>query len=566
MSAEASRDRAWLKQQAGAAGGLRPLCGGAAVLGGWLVIPQAALLAGLVHSVVVEGAGRGAVVPLLAALLTVLVLRSACTGVQEWAAAGISRRVHEAVRDRLWRRVAALGPAGAAQETPGGLATAAVEQVGTLGPFVGRFQPQLLATALVPPAILVAAFTQDWLAAGLLLFAAPLIPLFMALVGMGAESVSRSQHQALARLGGYFVDRLQGLDLLRHLGRGEDEAQRLAEAGEGYRRRTMAVLRVAFLSSAVLEFFSAVAIAMVAVYIGMGLLGYLTFGPAPDLTLFSGLFVLLLAPEFFQPLRQLAQHYHDRAAALGAAAELRPLLERPSPMPAGGAEPPPAGPVPIETRGLTVRSPDGATLLEGIDLDLPAGEALVITGESGSGKTTLLHALAGFLGADAGALRVAGTPLAELDQGAWRRSIGWLAQNPVLLPGTLRENLTLGQRDAAPEHQQEAMERAGLGALLARRPHGLETRVGERGQGLSGGEAQRLALARVLLRRPALLLVDEPTASLDPTSARLVTEALAAENRRGATVVIATHDPALCPWASHRLHLDAGRVTEAGHG
>ena len=562
---QARADRAWLAERARAAGLGPTLTVIAGTAAGWAVIPQAGLLAWLVHSVSVDGAGLAEVGGLLGLLLLVILFRSGAVAVQEWSAAETAYRVHRHTRERLYDRLLGLGPAGLGDRATGALATALLEQVAALGPFAARYRPQMVLTVIVPVAILVTVFMLDWLAALLLLFAAPLIPAFMAIVGMGAEAVSRSQHETLARLGGHFLDRLQGLDLLRHLGRAEDEATTLATVGEDYRHRTMAVLRVAFLSSAVLEFFSSVAIAMVAVYIGMGLLGFLTFGPAPELTLFTGLFVLLLAPEFFQPLRQLAQHYHDRAAALGAAAELRPLDEAPSPMPAGGTRVPPTQPPRLVLERVTLQGDGNHPILADIDLDIAPGEAILLTGPSGSGKTSLLEVVAGFRDVADGAVRIDGTPLTELDLGAWQQRLAWLAQTPYLFPGRIIDNLAPSET-VTPHAAATALDRAGAAAFVQQRPGQLETELGERGHGLSGGEGQRLALARALLRGAPLVLVDEPTASLDPETAEQVSRALLAENQRGATVIIASHAGDLFPWVKRTIHLRHGRITGDTHG
>lgn len=558
-------DRAWLAYWNRSVGAWRIVAPLAGVAAGWLVIVQAGLLAALVHAVAVNAAGLSASMPLLLGLLGVIVLRAGCNGLQEWAAAEAAYRVQHRLRVHLYQRLVALGPVGAARYAPGSLASAVMEQISALGPYAGRYQPQMVITVIVPVGILAVVLWLDWLAALLLLFAAPLIPLFMALVGMGAEAVSRSQHQAMARLGGYFADRLRGLDLLRHLGRADDEARTLERVGDAYRRRSMAVLRVAFLSSAVLEFFSSVAIAMVAIYIGMGLLGYVTYGPAPELTLFSGLFVLLLAPEFFQPLRQLAQYYHDRAAALGAAAELRPITEAPSPMPIGGDGQPPVTAPRITLAGATVRGDGDAALLEAVDLDIAAGESVLIQGPSGSGKTTLLHVIAGFTELADGAVRINDQPLQLLDRSAWQQRIGWLGQRPGLVPGTLRATLAPHKQDPEEAAMTAALRRAGVAHVVKTAPQGLDTVIDERGGGFSGGEAQRLALARALLRGAPILLMDEPTASLDPQAAAEVSDALRAEAARGVTVIIASHAVSRFAWVDRSVTLSDGRLTEAAH-
>ncbi|NGP52433.1 thiol reductant ABC exporter subunit CydD, partial [Thioalkalivibrio sp. XN8] len=287
------------------------------------MLAQAGLLAWILAKAIVAGAGLGELAPALALLLLVFVLRAAIGGVRGILAARASGAVRQALRGELFSRMVDAGPLLKGRQGTGALGTVLIEQVELLDPYYARFLPQMVTVRVVPVAIVIAVALADWLAGLLLLLSAPLIPGFMILVGWGAEQVSHQQQAALARLGGIFFDRLQGLDVLRRFGAEQREAQRIADFSEDFRSRTMQVLRVAFLSSAVLEFFSSVAIAVLAVYIGFGLLGFIELGPAESLTLFTGLFVLLLAPEFFNPLRTLAQHWHDRAGALAAARSIR---------------------------------------------------------------------------------------------------------------------------------------------------------------------------------------------------------------------------------------------------
>ncbi|MCP1367982.1 ATP-binding cassette domain-containing protein, partial [Halomonas sp. BBD48] len=353
---------------------------------------------------------------------------------------------------------------------------------------------------VLPLIILCVVLWLDWLAALFLLLAAPLIPLFMALVGMGAERLNREQFLAVTRLAGHFLDRVRGVTTLQLFNRTERSVDEVFTAADDYRQRSMRTLRIAFLSSAVLEFFASVAIAVVAIYIGFGLLGYISFGPADELTLFSGLFVLLLAPEFFQPLRTLSQHYHDRAAPLGAADALVKLPKRPAP-----AEPVPAevsetegqaSGSRVDLENVVVSYPERGRVLGPLDLVIEPGECLAVTGPSGTGKSTLLHLLGGFVTPAEGSYEV--SPAAP---------IAWMDQRPWLVKGSLADNLRLAAPDADEARLYDAVRQAGLGALIDTLPDGLDTSLGERGLGLSGGQAQRLALARVFLSQAPLVLL-----------------------------------------------------------
>ncbi|WP_373182873.1 thiol reductant ABC exporter subunit CydD [Halomonas campaniensis] len=523
----------------------------AGVLAGIATLGQLALLAWVVSRLVVDRAPLAEAMPALAGMALLLVLRSLALHAQETLGQAASLRLRRAVRGELLDHLARLGPVRLASRHSASLASQLVEQVEALDGYFARFRPQLVLSVLNPLAVLLLVLWLDWLAALFLLLAAPLIPLFMALVGMGAERLNRDQFAAVARLSGHFIDRVRGITTLQLFGRTAAATGEVHAAADDYRRRSMRTLRVAFLSSAVLEFFSAVAIAVVAIYVGFGLLGYITYGPSPELTLFSGLLVLLLAPEFFQPLRTLSQHYHDRAAALGATEGLLGLLEE-TPDPVRVEAAPVAAPgALVELKAACVSHPGRGRVLGPLSLRLAPGEVLVVTGPSGAGKSTLLQLLAGFAGPGEGERCVADG-----------LSFAWMDQRPLLVQGTLSDNLRLAAPEACPERMRRALLRAGLGELLLQLADELETRLGERGVGLSGGQAQRLALARVFLSRAPLVLLDEPTASLDAESEARVVEALAELAREGRTLVIATHHPALMALATRHLTLDAGPTEE----
>ena len=398
----------------------------------------------------------------------------------------------------------------------------------------------------------------DWLAALFLLVSAPLIPLFMALIGMSAEKVSQQHVLEAGRLAGHFLDRVRSLTSLQLFGQVAASTASVRDVAERYRAVTLRTLRIAFLSSAVLEFFASVAIAVAAMYIGFALLGYIQFGPAAELTLFSGLFILLLAPEFFQPLRNLAQSYHDRAAALGAAEGMVTLLAEMAhagdQTVAGADLMPDVERINLHRVGLDY--PGRGRVLHSLSLDLPRGQVVALVGPSGSGKTSLLHCLAGFIQPTEGVISVFG-------QLPGRRPLAWLGQRPFLVQGSWAENLQLTAPHASAADMYKAIQAVGLGPLLAVQQQGLHAPLGESGRGLSGGQAQRVALARVWLSDADLVLLDEPTASLDEESEAEVVLALAALAESGRTLVMATHHPALMALADRRVLLRGGCIADA---
>ncbi|MCS2610219.1 thiol reductant ABC exporter subunit CydD [Halomonas dongshanensis] len=486
---------------------------------------------------------------ILALLATCILGRGACQWGQEVVALKASLRIRQRARRQVLDKLWALGPAWMAYRQSGAIATQVAENVEALDGYFARFLPQMRIVVLLPLLILAVVTYFDFLAGIFLLLSAPLIPLFMALVGMGAERMNREQFAAVARLSAHFIDRVRGVGTLQLFGRTQSARRDVWWATDNYRRLSMRTLRLAFLSSAVLEFFASVAIAVVAMYVGFGLLGYIDYGPASALTLFTGLGVLLLAPEFFQPLRTLSQHYHDRATALGAAESLVELLNEPT-QEATTHESPIESNAVATLEAVEVEYLGRGVVLGPLDLTLNPGDVVALTGASGSGKSTLLALLAGFLAPSRGALRKHTLPMA------------WLDQQPCLLHGTLAENLRLADPEAQSEAMQHALEKAGLLPLLERLPDGLETLIGERGVGLSGGQAQRLALARVYLSGAQLVLLDEPTASLDRDTEQAVMAALIEWVGEGRTLVMATHHPAIVAMANRTLKIESGHVEE----
>lgn len=436
----------------------------------------------------------------------------------------------------------------------GAIAALAAEKLDALLPYISRYAPARARVAVVPLMILALALWQSWAVAVIFLITGPLIPVFMALIGWAAQSASQRQMAEIGSLNDLLVERLAALLDIRLLGAGEAVTKGFSEAADRLRAQTMAVLQVAFMSSAVLELFAAIGVAMVAVYVGFSLLGVLSFGSyATPLTPAAGIFLLLLAPEFYQPMRDLSAAWHDRAAALAVAVEVADWQDAPVvPLLGQGARVARlAGPAVIGATGLRVRL--GQRLLVLPDFQVAAGEKIAVVGPSGAGKTTLLRLLAGMQVAEAGQVSVAGRLLGDETADAWRARLGWMPQSPHFLNGSLRHNVSFGQGGDL----DLALHGAGVQDVVASLPRGLLTRLGEGGAGLSGGEARRLTLARAMYARPDVLLADEPTADLDAATAHMVTAGLLALAATGCTLIIATHDEALAARMDRVIRLGA---------
>jgi ATP-binding cassette subfamily C protein CydD len=523
--------------------------GGAALL--WL--PQAALLAWAVQAMLDGAPWRAALLP-AAGVLLLGVLRAGC---EAWGA----RRMYAAAREHLStlrgqvaQALARRSPLDRQRAQSGQAASVIAEQAEAIVPYLVRYKPARWKVMLVPLVILAVVTPRSWIAALILLVAAPLIPVFMALVGMGAQAASRAQMVEMGSMNAFLLDRLRGLATLRALDAVDATAERLDASSQSVRRRTMVVLRIAFLSSAVLELFSALGVAMVAAFIGFSLLGSLHFGTwGRELSLGQGLFILLLAPAFFEPLRELAAVWHDKAAGEAGLAGLHDLAAEGVPLPGAMAvAPPPA----IDIHQLRFAHPGEAPVFDGFDLSVRAGEHVALLGASGAGKTTLLSLLAGLLPASGGDIRIGGVRLNDSTVNTLRQRMAWMGQRPHVFAASVSQNVTLGRAGASgsPAQVTQALHLADLASVAQAQPAVM---LSDGGQGLSGGEAVRLALARVALHPHAdLLLVDEPTAHLDSETAARVTDALLAL-AKGKTMLVATHDPVLAGRLQRTVHVDA---------
>ncbi|QJT15936.1 cysteine/glutathione ABC transporter permease/ATP-binding protein CydD [Aeromonas sp. 1805] len=529
---------------------------------GILMVAQAWLLATLLHGFIIEGSTPAQSIPLFIALLLVTLGKAVLAYGREVASFKAGSAVRQAIRELVLTRLGRLGPAYIQRRPAGSWASLLLEQIENMQDFFSRYLPQMAIAVFIPVVILVAVFPVNWAAGLILLGTAPLIPLFMILVGVGAADANRRNFQALARLSGHFLDRLKGLRTLQLFMRTQAEGDAIRDASEDFRERTMEVLRLAFLSTAVLEFFAALSVALVAVYFGFSYIDHLNFGHyGTKVTLFTGLFVLFLAPEFYAPLRELGAHYHAKAQAIGAAEQLLEFLEAEVTEPASGHAPFHAdAPIKVEAKGLEVLSAEGKVLVGPIDFTLASGSRTALIGISGAGKSSLVNALLGFA-PYRGEFKVNGQELASLDMSQWRRQLGWLSQNPQLFHASLRDNLLLANPSASDSELEDALKRAQAWEFAMEK--GLDYAVGDQAGGLSVGQAQRLALARTLLKSTQLMVLDEPTASLDRHSERAIMTTLE-QAAAGQTLLMITHRIDQLTKMDQILVLERGKLVEQG--
>jgi thiol reductant ABC exporter CydD subunit len=518
------------------------------VLTAALVIAQAWLLADLISGAFSEGKHLGALTAPLIALLAVVLARATIAWGRELLAVRSSTRAKAQLRAALLSHVGALGPRYLSERRAGELAVLATRGIDALDAYFSLYLPQVLLAVIVPVAVVAVVADRDWISALIIAGTLPLIPLFMALIGASTRERMDLQLRTLQLLAGHFLDVVTGLPTLKVFGRAKAQIAAIGEVTDRYRRTAMSTLRVTFLSSGVLELVATISVALVAVTIGVRLMD-------GHVGLHTALIVLILAPEAYLPLRMLGANYHASTEGMSAARQVFEVLEEPPPARGQSREVPDIARAEIVVEGLTVTYPERERpALDGISLTIDPGDVVAITGPSGCGKSTLMSVLLGFVAGPEGSVRVGGVDLSTLDPEAWREQVSWMPQRPHLFAGSIAENIRLGRRDATGAQVAAAASQAGLDDVLAARPEGLFTHLGDREAGLSVGERQRVALARAFLRDAPVLLLDEPTANLDGATEA---EVLAALRRlvRGRTAVIVAHRPALVRLADRVIEL-----------
>jgi ATP-binding cassette, subfamily C, bacterial CydD len=521
-----------------------------------IVLVQATLLARIVARAF-DGASLGAV----ASDLLFLTLAFAARGVLAWGfeVAGVraasdvlsSLRL-EVVAQRLRAQPAALDGVEAAE-----IAAAGVQGVDALAAYFGRYLPQVVLACVVPFAVLGWVGAIDLTSALVMLLTLPLVPIFMWLIGRYAEERTRERWSAMRLLSTHFLDIVRGLPTLRMLNRSRAQtAATVDEVSERYRRATMGTLRVTFLSGSVLELAATLGVALIAVTVGVRLVG-------GGLGLEAGLTVLVLAPELYLPLRQLGAQFHASADGIAVAERIVALLEAPAEVVSGVLAAPSARTAAVRFEHVTFAYPSRPGLvLDSLDLELSPGETVALVGESGAGKSTVASLLLRLAEPTGGRVTVGGVDLARCSTDSWRRQIAWVPQHPTIFRGTVSDNIRLGRAEASDEEVRDAAVLADADRIVCTLPDGYETNVGDGGRPLSVGERRRIALARAFLRDAALVVLDEPTADLDPGSAELIGDAIE-RLRDGRTVLLIAHRPELASRADRIVVLVRGRATVA---
>ncbi|MGO9412308.1 MAG: thiol reductant ABC exporter subunit CydD [Spirochaetia bacterium] len=524
-------------------------------ISGILLILQTAFLVRIANAVIFQHAAVRSLLSVFIALIATAPVRFLVMWTTRRTAYECASRVKLDVRSRLMGHLRRLGPATLSSMRAGEVATIAVDAVEALEGYYSRYLPQRALSTLLPFTVLAAVFPLDWISGLVLLLTAVFLPVTMILIGEESHVRNQRLWATLARMSGRFLDILQGLTTVKMFGAARREAAEIERASDEYRIATLSVMRIAFLSSFMLELLSAVSIAIVAVLSGLRLMaGTMQFGRA--------YFILLAAPEYFLVLRSLGTFYHMRMEAMSAGERIADLLETQGFEGVLDASPrgsPPQGETFEVAFESVSRSFQSRVILDEISFTAAPGAHIALTGASGAGKSTVLNILLRFLRADSGRVLVGGLALELLPRDPWFERVAWLPQKPTLFHGTLRENIGLGRIGASSGEVERAARAACVDEFLPRLPSGLDTMVGEGGQGLSRGQVQRVALARLFLRRPSLVLLDEPTAHLDPASAELVSAAVQ-ELGRGKTMIMVTHRGSA--GMDRTLVLEAGKLRE----
>ena len=494
----------------------------------------------------------------LVLLVASVILRSILIWIRERYAQKKAVQIKSAIRKQAFGKLLELGPAYTRNTPHGKIIATILEGTEKLDDYFTRYLPSLIHIAILPPAIIIFSFYLDWPSGLVLLLTGPLILFFMWLIGTYAKKISQDQWNSLSSLSSRFLDAIQGLKTLKLLGASEEESARIAASSNQFRVITMGVLKVAFLSGMVLELAASISIAIVAVQVGIRLIeGMMTFQP--------GLFMLFLAPEFYLPFRALGQHHHAGMEGRAAAEDIFRLTDQAQPKNASAGFPLKySNPLSIQCDNLSYTYPDAANpAIQELSCLVPPGKLTAIVGPSGSGKSTFIALLMGYIQPDNGKVLVNGKLLHDSDLSTWRQQLAYVSQHPHFFNGSIVDNLLLANPDASMELVMEAVRMSHADQFIAGLPEKFQTLLSENASRLSGGEKQRLAMARAFLKNAPLLILDEPTSSLDPESEQYITQATR-QAVNGRTTIVVAHRLQTVRMADNILVFSKGRITESG--
>ncbi|GAP20851.1 thiol reductant ABC exporter subunit CydD [Leptolinea tardivitalis] len=531
-----------------------------AILTGGLVIGQAWFLSQIISRVHLEKADLEQVSPLLVFLITIVIFRAIAVFTNEYSASILSENIRADIREKLTAKVLKLGPAFISQQQAGSLSYTLTGAIDTLDAYFSQYLPQLVIAAVLPLGILAVVFPIDVLSAVILLLTAPLIPIFMILIGKTTETLTHRQYQTFSKMSGFFLDSIRGIAELKKLGRIQDHAVQLDIVSERYRSATMNVLRISFLSALVLELAATLSVAVIAVEIGIRLLyGQIEFQQA--------FFLLVIAPEFYLPLRQLGARFHASRNGVSAARQLFTILDEPEPrLPAAIRKTSSLFTLPFD-----IQFEDVSFVYPGRDneavshvtFSIQSGETIALVGLNGAGKSTLVSLFLRFIEPQSGRILYNNQNIQEFSVDQWRTGIAWLDQRPTLFNASIRENLSLVQPEADEKELLEALRDARLDDLILNLPQGLDTQVGENAFRFSGGQAQRLGLARAFLKNAPILVLDEPTSHLDALLETDLTQSLS-KLKHNRTCLIIAHRLDTVRQADRVIMLQAGKLVCSG--
>ncbi|MFG6150577.1 thiol reductant ABC exporter subunit CydD [Halobacillus sp. B23F22_1] len=526
---------------------------------GAAIIAQAYYFVAVIEGVFLNNAAFQSVIPLLIGLFFVLVVRASLTYLLGRTGVKLAAKAKNEFRKLLINKFSKNPVQASMQGQSGRKISVLMDATDDVDSYFSSYVPQMIQTAVVPIIILIAVFTQHIYSGIIMLITAPFIPFFMALIGVMTKKKSEEQLEKLAAFSGRFLDTLQGLTTLKLFGRARKQRELIEESSLGFRDATMEVLKVAFVSSLMLEFISMLSIGLIAMEIAIRLVVY------ENISFFSAFFILILAPEFYQLLKDAGSAFHSGRGSIVAAQKVTEELEQPTPHVEWGGSSlissttPPA----IELAGVSFSYHEKGFALKSIDAQIAPYHQVAIVGRTGSGKTTLLHIIAGLMASTEGQVRVNEQPLFEYKEQDWFNQLSYISQHPYLFSGTIADNIAVGSHGASREQIVEAAEKAGIASFIESLEEGFDTCVGEAGRGLSGGEKQRVAIARAFLKRPSVILFDEPTTGLDLQTEKILQRSLV-ELSQSSTVITVAHRLHTIQTADQILLLDEGQLIGSG--